>query len=143
MPSPSSILPIPNFPISDLICFASNLHLIKQLLQCFARRPIKQKARVSAAICSVTIKYTVTLQKWLKAQSATQPFLVSSRNAPPHWGRALRDDTKNGCVADYSIACVACVSSRVRQESWDESKKITRNNNSIGNACYAANYSKP
>ena len=30
-------------------------------------------------------------------QSATQPFLVSSRNA-------LRDDTKNGCVADY-IAC--------------------------------------
>ena len=27
-------------------------------------------------------------------QSATQPFLVSSRSAPPH-------DTKNGCVADY------------------------------------------
>ena len=26
----------------------------------------------------------------------TQPFLVSSRNA------ALRDDTKNGCVADYT-----------------------------------------
>ena len=25
-----------------------------------------------------------------------QPFLVSSRNVPP-----LRDDTKNGCVADY------------------------------------------
>ena len=34
------------------------------------------------------------------SQSATQPFLVSSRNAPPHWGGALRDDTKNGCVAD-------------------------------------------
>ena len=27
--------------------------------------------------------------------------LESSRNAPPHlWGGALRDDTKNGCVAD-------------------------------------------
>ena len=37
-----------------------------------------------------------------RAQSATQPFLVSSRNAPPHkWGGALRDDSKNGCVADY------------------------------------------
>ena len=34
-------------------------------------------------------------------QSATQPFLVSPRNAPPHWGGALRDDTKNGCVANY------------------------------------------
>ena len=43
----------------------------------------------------------------------TEPFLVSSRNAPPHkrllrtephswefWGGALRDATKNGCVAD-------------------------------------------
>ena len=29
-------------------------------------------------------------------QSATQPFLVSSRNAP--------HDTKNGCVADYTCA---------------------------------------
>ena len=37
-----------------------------------------------------------------QSQSATQPFLVSSRNAPPHWGGALRDDTKNGCVADYT-----------------------------------------
>ena len=28
--------------------------------------------------------------------------LESSRNAPPHlWRGALRDDTKNGCVADY------------------------------------------
>ena len=28
---------------------------------------------------------------------ATQPFLVSSRNAPPSsWGGALRDDSKNG-----------------------------------------------
>ena len=35
-------------------------------------------------------------------QSATQPLLVSSRNAPPHLG-ALRDDTNNGCVADYQI----------------------------------------
>ena len=24
----------------------------------------------------------------------------SSRNAPPHWGGALLDDTKNGFVAD-------------------------------------------
>ena len=31
--------------------------------------------------------------------SATQPFLVSSRNA----GGPLRDDTKNGCVADYTL----------------------------------------
>ena len=37
-------------------------------------------------------------------QSATQPFLVSPRNAPPHWGGALRDDTKNGCVTDYTCA---------------------------------------
>ena len=27
---------------------------------------------------------------------------MSSRNAPPHRG-ALRDDTENGCVADYPI----------------------------------------
>ena len=34
-------------------------------------------------------------------QSATQPFLMSSRNAPPtEWGGALRDDTKTDCVAD-------------------------------------------
>ena len=26
-------------------------------------------------------------------QSATQAFLVSSYNAPPHWGGALYDDT--------------------------------------------------
>ena len=32
-------------------------------------------------------------------QSATQPFLVPSRNAPPQL-----DDTKNGCVADYTCA---------------------------------------
>ena len=37
-------------------------------------------------------------------QSATQPFLVTSRNAPPRWGGALRDDTKDGCVADYTCA---------------------------------------
>ena len=37
-------------------------------------------------------------------QSATQLFLVSSRNAPPHWGGALSDDTKNSCVADYTCA---------------------------------------
>ena len=37
------------------------------------------------------------IMKWIAQtarQSATQPFLVSSRNG------ALRDDTKNGCVAD-------------------------------------------
>ena len=37
--------------------------------------------------------------------SLTQPFLGSSRNAPPHkrrlWGGALRDEPKNGCVGDY------------------------------------------
>ena len=33
--------------------------------------------------------------------SATQPFLVSSRNASSSlWGGALGDDNKNGCVAD-------------------------------------------
>ena len=31
--------------------------------------------------------------------SDTQPFLVSSRNVPPR-GEALRDDTKNACIAD-------------------------------------------
>ena len=42
----------------------------------------------------------------INIQSATQPFLVLSRNAPPHkWGGALRDDTKNGCVADYVTLC--------------------------------------
>ena len=36
------------------------------------------------------------------AQAAA--YIVSSRNAPPHsWGGALRDDTKNGCVADYCV----------------------------------------
>ena len=39
------------------------------------------------------------------SQSATQPFFVSSRNAPPPQGGALRDDTKNGCVADYRRRC--------------------------------------
>ena len=38
------------------------------------------------------------------SQSAIQPFLESSRNAPLRlWGGALRDDAKNGCVADYSL----------------------------------------
>ena len=32
----------------------------------------------------------------LKTKSAKQPFAVSSRK-----GGALRDDPKNGCVADY------------------------------------------
>ena len=44
----------------------------------------------------------VTLPGYV-CRSATQPFLVSSRNAPPQWGGALRDDTKNtknGYVAD-------------------------------------------
>ena len=39
--------------------------------------------------------------------SVTQPFLVLSRNAPPHSEEercVTRDDTKNGCVADYCHA---------------------------------------
>ena len=32
--------------------------------------------------------------------SPTQPFLCSSRNAPPQGG-VLRDEPKNGCVGDY------------------------------------------
>ena len=36
-------------------------------------------------------------------QSATQPFLVSSRNAPR--GGTLREDNKNGCVADQVLNC--------------------------------------
>ena len=36
-----------------------------------------------------------------KRSSATQPCLVSSRNAPRRlWGETLRDNTKNGCIAD-------------------------------------------
>ena len=35
----------------------------------------------------------------------TQTLLVSSRNAGG-WGRALGDDTKNGCVADERLPCV-------------------------------------
>ena len=45
--------------------------------------------------------FTLILFKPSESQFATQPFLVSSRNAPPG---ALRDDTKNGCVADYRKA---------------------------------------
>ena len=36
--------------------------------------------------------------------TATQPFFVSSRNAPPHWrGGALCYNTKNACGADYYV----------------------------------------
>ena len=38
--------------------------------------------------------------KQVRTWSATRPFSVSSRNAPPQWGGALRDDSKNGCSAD-------------------------------------------
>ena len=31
---------------------------------------------------------------------------MSSRNAPPHKG--AHDDTKNGCVADYSVVLFIC-----------------------------------
>ena len=44
----------------------------------------------------------VKFYSWYHAKSATQPFLVSSPNAPPHWRGALRDDTKNSWVADYT-----------------------------------------
>ena len=40
----------------------------------------------------------------MRTKSATQAFLVSSRNAPPWWGGALHDDTENACVADYMWA---------------------------------------
>ena len=39
--------------------------------------------------------------------TVTQPFLVLSRNAPPHSEEercVTRDDTKNGCVKDYCHA---------------------------------------
>ena len=45
------------------------------------------------------IPTTGYLQTLRDASLLHSPFLVSSRNAPP-WGGALRDDTKNGCVAD-------------------------------------------
>ena len=65
---------------------------------------------------SVTFRVRTPEWKFLNPpciQSATQPFLVSSRNAPPRkegrrkctlWGGALRDDTKNDCVADYHVS---------------------------------------
>ena len=55
--------------------------------------------RVSGSASS--FKYSWTS---LQLVCLTQPFLVSSRNVPPHRrrGGALRDDNKNGCVADYS-----------------------------------------
>ena len=40
------------------------------------------------------------------------------------------------CLVTFQLYCVACVSARVRRESWDESKLQLSRNNSIGNACY-------
>ena len=37
----------------------------------------------------------------------------------------------------FQLFCVACVSARVRRESWDENMLQLSRNNSIGNACYA------
>ena len=49
-------------------------------------------------------KGAVAFSEYRSKQSATQPFLLSSRNAPPHRKEeALRDDTKNGCVADMKL----------------------------------------
>ena len=31
----------------------------------------------------------------------TAVFIVVTQRSFSHWGEALRDDTKNGCVADY------------------------------------------
>ena len=39
----------------------------------------------------------------LDKRGLLKPFLVSSRNAPPQSGGALRDDSENGCVADYLL----------------------------------------
>ena len=39
-------------------------------------------------------------QQIRSAWSSLVCYTVSSRNAPPDWGEALRDDTNNGCVAD-------------------------------------------
>ena len=50
------------------------------------RRVFSRCKRVYSGFCEVGCR------------PATQPFLMSSRNAP---GRALREDTKNGCVTDY------------------------------------------
>ena len=35
------------------------------------------------------------------AGSLPRSHCVSSRNAPPLWGGALRDETQNGCEGDY------------------------------------------
>lgn len=43
-------------------------------------------------------KKTRELEMKLLIESAPQPFFASSRR---WWGRALRDNTKNGCEADY------------------------------------------
>ena len=49
-------------------------------------------------------KGAVAFSEYRSKQSATQPFLLSSRNAPPHREvEPLRDDTKNGCVADMKL----------------------------------------
>ena len=49
-------------------------------------------------------KGAVAFSEYRSKQSATQPFLLSSRNAPPHREEeALRDDAKNGCVADMKL----------------------------------------
>ena len=49
-------------------------------------------------------KGAVAFSEYRSKQSATQPFLLSSRNAPPHREEeALRDDTKNGCVANMKL----------------------------------------
>ena len=39
--------------------------------------------------------------------SHVMPLFVSSRNAPPHWGGTLRDETNNvAVVGDYHVAVV-------------------------------------
>ena len=49
------------------------------------------------------------LTRRLPRLSATQPFLVLSRNVPPHSEEercVTHDDTKNGCVAYHCHTCL-------------------------------------
>ena len=49
------------------------------------------------------------------------PSLLRSRHATllPTRGRALRDDTKNGCVGDYRIPGMECLGTSLFPSGWD------------------------
>ena len=54
---------------------------------------------------------------------AAQPFVALSRNAPP----GLHDETKNGCVADYSPKGCATIRQSLSESHSTPKKSLTTN----------------